>query len=455
MTRLVFVLILMVLFSSVSLVDLARARQTKNSPDDLLMFELINYDPSPAQPGREFEVNFKVKNIGAAVIEELRIDVSEKYPFTKVAGEEYYFKTLELGEEKEFSFTLKTSAAVSDGVKSLTIVYSYTAYPRIISESFDVRVASPSKVVVIDEVSTQPEKIRPGSIGQVILKIANPADYTMSNIYVKINFTSPIIPAYSTNEKIIREIKPNEAVDVVFDVVVEADAELKPYLFPLDISYYDDTGTKYTRTDKIGVMVDYEPEYQITIDESEVLKRGQAGKVTIKISNKGPSELKFVTLELISTKDYDIIGENKKYVGNIESDDYESEDFRIHAKKCWYLFFCKKTIPIKMIINYKDSYNQERSKVEEVPLRVYSALELSKYGLAEESRFKTLIVYLILIIFVYTAFREWKKEKNIATALKSTVKIFVVAIVRFLRKLRWHNLKKLPRKIRIFLIKTR
>ena len=442
----IMILILLVITINVN------ARQIKDSPDDLLRFELINYNPSPVQPGSSFDVTFKLKNIGSLDATKLIIDSSAKYPFTIIKAETQSYEILKPGEEKTFTHTFQVNKNAIESTESLTLVYSYKNYDRTVSSTFDITVASPNKIVAVDQVRTEPEEIIPGEISSLIIGIKNSASFTMSDVAVKLNTSSPLTIVHSTNEKRIKKIQPDETVEISFDIIVKADAESKPYSYPLDISYYDESGTKFTRKDYVGIIVNYAPDYELTIDSSEIIKRGQTGKLSIKISNKATSTLKFVTTELLPTKDYSIVSEPVLYIGNIDSDDYETADYTVHANSC---IFCSNTLPLKLKLEYKDSYNKKSTAIEDVDLKLYSSSEIKKYGLIPKTNISQIILIILSLIFIYLSIKEWRIERNIPIAMKKSLITMLTYLIKFLRALRWRNLKRLPHKIRIFLIRTR
>ncbi|MEM4245554.1 MAG: hypothetical protein QXR60_05125, partial [Candidatus Nanoarchaeia archaeon] len=224
-----------------------------------------------------------------------------------------------------------------------------------------------------------------------------------------------------------------------------SDAESKAYQIPIEITYYDQLGNAYAKNNTIGLLVGAEPSFTLNLESADVFESGTRGKITISLSNTGPSQLKFVTLEILPTDDYTILSNSKSYLGNLDPDDFETSEYTIYVNK-------KGELPIKLKVTYKDSYNNDKEYVGEVKLKVYSYFEVRKYGLRTGgTSILVYIVYLLLIIFAYLTFKEWRKERDVGRAMKNALKRMIMGAVNIIRKLRWRNLKRLPRRIKLFL----
>ena len=103
--------------------------------------------------------------------------------------------------------------------------------------------------------------------------------------------------------------------------------------------------------------------------------------------------MKFVILNILPSKDYEIIGKDIVYLGNLESDDFESSDFEIFLKKSG-------NVDLILELDYKDSFNKEFTKKEVLKLRSYSGIESRRLGI-EEAKGKGFLLVIILIIIVY------------------------------------------------------
>ena len=92
------------------------------------------------------------------------------------------------------------------------------------------------------------------------------------------------------------------------------------------------------------------------IAEEGLLLKGNREEVKIKIINKGLSDIRFLEVYVEESTKYDILSEREIYVGDLDSDDFDSVEFDV--------FFDKKirdnaVMPVKL--KYKDNFNNEYS----------------------------------------------------------------------------------------------
>ena len=100
---------------------------------------------------------------------------------------------------------------------------------------------------------------------------------------------------------------------------------------------------------------------------------------------------------------------NEVYVGNIDSDDYETAEFSlfVHSK-------AKENIILPLSIEYRDSNNKEYSKEINLPLRLYSNKESKQLGLQKGNGFVGVIVIIVIVgagLFFYTRYKKKIKKK--------------------------------------------
>ena len=109
-------------------------------------------------------------------------------------------------------------------------------------------------------------------------------------------------------------------------------------------------------------------------------------------------------------------------------------------------------IPLDVEIGYRDNYNMKQVTTHSVNLHSYTSRELKKYGLpCKTSQIPSLIIYVLIIIFLYLTYKNWRKEKDVIKASKKSLAVMVKSFFRFLGKIRWKYIKRIPRKIKLFL----
>ncbi len=407
----------------------------------------LKYEPYPVEPGTYFTAWIRIDNVADEDAENVRLEVMDTYPF-KVDGERV--KTVgKLGSRQSavlYFERIRVDEKAIEGDNELEVRINmgggYAKEYTIQKLKIKVQIVEPLLSITV---SSTPEKIPQGGISNVSIEVQNQDNSLLKDINIKLVLPSSFIPVGSTSEKKIQKLDAGETSKIDYNVMALADTEAKAYQIELDVSYSDETGTRYSKNETIGLMVGAEPSFTLNLEKADTFQAGKTGKITISISNIGPSQLKFLTLEVLQSEDYTILSNTKSYLGNLDPDDFETSEFNIYAGK-------KGDIPIKLRINYKDSYNNEKTEYGNVNLKVYSSLELRKYGLSTQGNtFVTFIIYTIIAIFAYLTFKEWRKERDLGKAMKNALKRMIVAVIRFIKALRWSNLKRIPRKIKLFM----
>ena len=154
------------------------------------------------------------------------------------------------------------------------------------------------------------------------------------------------------------------------------------------------------------------PEYELVKEESAVFLAEQQGIIVLSVSNTGTSDINFVVLELLPTQDYEILSNPKIYLGNLESDDYETAEFEIYTHAV-----PPGAIPLKLNLKYKDSFNQDFNEERLLDLRIFSKEEARKFGLlAAPNYFGMGIGIVIAVLIIWYLHHRRKKKKEHAAA---------------------------------------
>ena len=213
------------------------------------------------------------------------------------------------------------------------------------------------------------------------------------------------------------------------------DAASNVYRVPVQVTYYDSTGTKFTKNEVIGIVVGAKPKYQLDLEESTVYQKGKSGKVVLSLSNIGPTDMKFTSLTLSNSENYDVISKSRVYVGNLKPDDFETAEFNIYVKSPGTL---------KVNIEYKDTFNNDYSETRELTLPVYDNNLINKYGLiTTESNGQ--IVTFILLLFVIVIIIGWVKTRSLLEGIKYAFSTIFGMIIKFLKQFTPTNIKRTGR----------
>jgi hypothetical protein len=270
--------------------------------------------------------------------------------------------------------------------------------------------------LTIASVSISPESIEQGETSRISIEVENDADKDIKDVSVSIildtsqlistqvqTFTLPFSPIGGTEDG-FDKINDGDSEIARFELQADSDAKAGNYKIPIIVSYNEDNIVK-TRSSLISLNINSKPVLTVT-PESGLLLKGQENKVTIKIVNKGLADAKFLEFEAGGSTNYNIIGTQKVYIGNIDSDDFDSIDFNIFIKPT-----SVSAINFPIIIKYKDSLNQEYTENFNIQLKAYSQQEAVQQGLIKKNNTFMIVLGVVITITLYIIYRRLKKRK--------------------------------------------
>lgn len=380
-------------------------------------YNLVNQIPDPAEPGSYVELRWKVENFGSKMAENVIVELVTKYPFSLEPGESAVRKIggvwgRQIGEEGVMIYyKLRVDKDAVEGNNEIQLRYSLDdSKSWLFFDPFNVRIRTQDAILSIEDVSSGFDMIKPGEISTIKIKLRNLADSLLKDIKVKLNVDGvPFAPMGSTNEKTIKNLNSGEMKEVEFNLMAEPDAESNVYKVPLKIDYMDWSGNRYVRNGTLGLIIGDTPDLLIAVDSSEIVSSGKTGNVVIKFTNKGLTDVKLLHVKLNPSNDYTIVSNAEDYIGNIDSDDYETTDFDLYVKRT-----SKEKIPLKMTLDYRDANNNLYTRDVDVELTLYTKTEAQKFGLRKKSKTLGIIITLVIIgtgLFFYIRYRKKKKSK--------------------------------------------
>ncbi len=424
-------------------------RYERNYP--YLRVEQLKYEPYPVTPGEYFNFWVKIKNAGDDDAEKVKIMLDSEYPFSADFDYEKEYDKINAYGEVLIKFRVRTD---EDAVEGINKIHVKTKIGSAYWVDHELNIEVRSLDLLLDITNISVEMLEPGKINSMKMTLANNGVSLIRDINIELDIDSssiPIVPVYSSSKKKIYHLPGGMSEELSFDLMAETDASSEIYKVPIFVTYYDEAGTRYVKNETIGLLVGSKPEIEVNVEESEVFTKKSKGKVTIAISNTGTSDIKFLSAELLEDSKYKILSAVKRsYLGNLESDDFETVSYDIYTNAG----YKDSEIMLKVLLDYKDAFNNEASEVVEVPLKVFSSSEASRYGLKPSSSMFSYLVMLVIVIVIYQVVRDWRKTKDINKSLKKVVKEDVDWSVHIIKKIKWRNIKRIPRKIKIFL-KTR
>lgn len=409
----------------------------------------LHYEPYPARPGEYFDIWVKVQNIGNTQADNVRVTLMQSYPFSIDKNETKTIGKLPSLQEAIVKFEkVRVDDDAIEGDNELKFLINvgggYEKEP--LTKKVIITVASVSPIFEV-YVNSTPEKIPAGGKGNIDVSIKNTAGSILEDVVVKLDLpSSAFVPIGFIAEKKLDHINPYETKNLNFEIMALGSADSKAYSVPIIMTYHDKAGNQYSKNNSIGLLIGEDPKYILSVENSDAFSKNTKGKLTLSLADIGNVEMKYTVIELIETDDYTILSNPKVYVGNMEGDDFETVEFTIYMKS-------RGDIPLKVRLIYKDSYNQDIEKIEYVTLRSYSSSEISKYTLTSNGNGSGSYLFLIIvlcIIFSYLTYKNWRRDKNLVLAMKSSVDTMITKLIRAIKWFRWSNIRRIPRRLRIY-----
>ncbi len=385
----------------------AMATQTIVTEANELRIDLIEYDPSPVQPGTSTTLSFEVINLGSSEINDMEIKLVDEYPFEITSDKTITLEKLEAGEKAELSFEIKVNKDAVEDTYQLSIQYFSEKLSSGTSSPFDIEVVKEvSAVETSIEVKGTKESttaIEPGHTADVGLTIENPSSTAMRDVVAKLELSGsdiPFAPLGTTSEKKIDLIPGQDSGEVHYTLIASPDAEAGLYKVPITIRYYDSQGYLRNMSDIVGLIVGSKSNLQLEIESTELTTDTETGNLVVKLINAGTTDVKFLNLALLDSEDYEIISSSSMYIGDVDSDDYETAEFRLKMNE--------EEALLKFDMEFKDANNiaYEESKV--LPVKLYSAKELGK----ENGSAWTWVIVILVLVGGYFGYKRYKKSKQ-------------------------------------------
>lgn len=386
-----------------------------------LKVSLSKYEPYPAAPGDTVKIWLLIQNTASNdntdTAKNLVVEVIPTEPFS--IYNDAYTKTIAiLGPKKDYlmDFNLKIDENALQGTNTFKVRIKESNSNIQIEQNINLFIQSRDTIITIESVDINPKEIQPGSEGTITVKVKNTAPNSLTDLSLKLQLQTilgsniidlPFAPIESSAEKKIFKLEPGQTAEFTYKIIVYPNAESKIYKIPFTLEYYDILGNKKNKSDFIGVIVNSKPEISVVIDRTDINSDKLAGTISLKIINKGLNDVKFLNVILKENNDYEILSESTtNYIGNLESDDYQTIDYKIAVKKG------VSEIELPITIEYRDATNKYYKEEQKI---TFNILDNKKLGKVNGKGTSLTIIILIIIValagFIYYKKRIAKKNK--------------------------------------------
>src|SRR3989344_1054494 len=251
-----------------------------------------------------------------------------------------------------------------------------------------------SAQITIQSFSATPEKVSPGNQVELLIELENVGDEDIKGVLVSLDLINvPFAPLHSSSEKIIDKIRDGDEETVRFYLVVLQDASPQIYKIPIKISYNDTVKSS---------LISLEESAQAKPD---IIKLNDKGTVTLKFINNGLTQIRFLKLTLQDSPSYETLSPKSLYIGEVDIDDFETEEFLIISKV--------KNPRLIVNLEYTDSNNNEFNETRYVDLSVYTLDEAKQLGLIKAKFTEIWVFFVIFIIILIILYGIFRRKKNV------------------------------------------
>ena len=308
---------------------------------------------------------------------------------------------------------MKIDEGAEQGDNTFDVIIKDSATGVDVVEELTLSISSRDATISIESVDIDPEEISPGGQGTITVTVKNNAPTSFTDLNFKLYLQAsqgstfidfPFAPVGSSAEKRLYRLSAGESGQFTFDIKAYPDAASMLYKIPFVLEYYDSLGNKKNKTDFIGLTVNSVPDIAVLLDQTDITEKNKAGTVSLKVINKGLSDIKFLNVILEDGETYDVLsGSSANYIGNLESDDFQTVDYLIAVNPDAQ----EASLPVKL--QYRDANNKLYEETYNVPLRMIDSSRLQNTSFPFGTVIIVLIVIAAIVWFFVKRARKGKK----------------------------------------------
>ncbi len=260
--------------------------------------------------------------------------------------------------------------------------------------------------VVTTFVNQDPDPVRAGDVVEVRFKVENFWEDTRDEVAVEILPEYPFSLYSGVQKKNLGRLTGSQfgGDEIIVDFKLLVDQKASDGDHVLKVKMYQGE-TEWIYDEQFFVDVENEKVKLVPyIVSSDIVTAGSAGKVSIEIANAGGYDVEALELELTASADYKLLStSNYVYLGNLDADDTESEDFSVFVSEE------VKQVRMPVLLRYEVNDYQYEDKTELV-LNLLSMDEAKKIGLVKKSSWPIIAVIIVLGLLAILAIRKFRKR---------------------------------------------
>jgi LPXTG-motif cell wall-anchored protein len=256
-----------------------------------------------------------------------------------------------------------------------------------------------------------PYPAEPGQIVTLWVAVQNWGESSVDDVYLRVVPEYPFSIPSGTGIKEVGNVAAFGERLVEYDLIVNDGAIEGAYSFDVQQCSDRECNNIIKETEvSITVKTGGSPRIRVGLEQADTFWSEKKGEVTLNIVNRGKLDIKFLTLTLLPSEDYEILSPEQVYIGELESDDFETADFDIYVNNG---ISSKEStnVELPVRVEYTDSNNKDYSSQAQVRLKVYSQDDLKKYELVTNTNGSNTYL-IVLLIIAGLGYWYWRKRKK-------------------------------------------
>ena len=285
---------------------------------------LINTDPVPVQSGEDAEINFKVRNTGDRVAEEVQVEIVDSFPFELKPDRQrnYSLGDVKPGQEYQISSEVLVADNAPDGMNDFKVRISYGDFSVV--KNIPVQVQSQDIELNLANLKTSPTQLTPDTEdAKMTLEVVNNGEKTAENAVLNIDLPESFqaTSSFSTRQA-LGNIEPGQVKSAEFTFDVEETAESGDIEIPAEISYSTDSSeasSRITEETNFNFYLSGKPQFEVTGVEADLQAGANQRELRLEVRNTGSEESSSTRVRVLDSSDLPFDYDSaSKYIGTLE-----------------------------------------------------------------------------------------------------------------------------------------
>lgn len=372
-------------------------------PTTNLELDVIQTEPVPLQAGEYADIWVRATNTGTTTATQPEFEVLDTHAFTPTGKTVWTPRGgLQRGESYDMRIEVRVNENAIFGDNELEIRKTSNAGETTITDSLSLPVRTDNRSLIVSSLDF-PERVEPGSSGEMTLTLENLAQSQFRNIDVNLDVEELPIAPRETSRQRIGSINSNSEASITYILDVDDDADNELHDLPITINYQDQAGNQLSMRDTTGINIGGFPNIDVAVEQSDIRTPGQ-GTVTFRILNRGEGQARFAEIQLEDTEQIEIISEPSIYLGSMIADDFQTAEFEVYVEKN-----IENQVEFPVTVDYRDGEGDQTTEFN-IERQLYTSEELQKYGL-DDTNTPILLIIVIAGILIGGGY-YWRKRKQ-------------------------------------------